>query len=428
MAVPSRPWSATSPPSAPAAPRPRSWSASRSSTTARSTPLNQLASISVPEPHQIVIQPWDRGVLGAIEKAIQKSDIGLMPNVDGTVVRLNIPPLTEERRSDLVKVVHKRMEEARVEIRNHRRDGPDDLRKQEKDGEHRRRRGAPRAGAHREADPPLDRRGRPRRQGQGAGDHGGLGDRAPSAGHTEHRTTAAGRRSGDGRRSPATSRSSWTATAAGRASGACPRRRATPRASRPSGPSWSAPSAAGRRGALDLRLQPRELGARQRRGRDALRACSTPPSATRPRDLVRAGRRASGCWVALDELPRADPCVHRGGARGDRGRHAHDPQRRVQLLRPDRDRGRRPALHPGRHARPTTSTRRPSPRGCTRRTCRTSDLLIRTGGDQRISNFLLWQAAYAELYFCDRYWPDFDPTEFDAALAEYARRSRRFGR
>ena len=56
------------------------------------------------------------------------------------------------------------------------------------------------------------------------------------------------------------------------------------------------------------------------------------------------------------------------------------------------------------------------------------DLLIRTGGDQRISNFLLWQAAYAELYFCDRYWPDFDPAAFDAALAEYARRSRRFGR
>ena len=56
------------------------------------------------------------------------------------------------------------------------------------------------------------------------------------------------------------------------------------------------------------------------------------------------------------------------------------------------------------------------------------DLLIRTGGDQRVSNFLLWQAAYAELYFCDRYWPDFDPAAFDAALAEYARRSRRFGR
>src|SRR5580765_4501766 len=99
------------------------------------TPLNQLASISVPEAHQIVIQPWDRSVLGAIEKAILKSDIGLTPNVDGTVVRLNIPQLTEERRRDLVKVVHKRMEEARVEIRNLRREASDALKKAERDGE-----------------------------------------------------------------------------------------------------------------------------------------------------------------------------------------------------------------------------------------------------------------------------------------------------
>jgi ribosome recycling factor len=99
------------------------------------TPLNQLASISVPEAHQIVIQPWDRSVLGAIEKAIQKSEIGLMPNVDGAVVRLNIPPLTEERRKDLVKVVHRRMEDARVEIRNHRRDSTEETRRQEREGE-----------------------------------------------------------------------------------------------------------------------------------------------------------------------------------------------------------------------------------------------------------------------------------------------------
>jgi ribosome recycling factor len=98
------------------------------------TPLNQLAGISVPESHQIVIQPWDRSVLTAIEKAIIKSDIGLVPNVDGTVVRLNIPQLTEERRKDLVRVVHKRMEEARVEIRNLRREAADALKKEERDG------------------------------------------------------------------------------------------------------------------------------------------------------------------------------------------------------------------------------------------------------------------------------------------------------
>ena len=99
------------------------------------TPLNQLAGISVPEAHQIVFQPWDRAVLGAIEKAIIKSDIGLNPQVDGTVVRLNIPPLTEERRKDIVRVVHKRMEEARVEIRNLRREAADALKREEREGE-----------------------------------------------------------------------------------------------------------------------------------------------------------------------------------------------------------------------------------------------------------------------------------------------------
>jgi len=99
------------------------------------TPLNQLAGISVPEPHQIVIQPWDRSALGAIERAIIKSDLGLTPNVDGNVVRLNIPTLTEERRHDLVRQVHKRMEEARVEIRNLRREAHEALKRQERDGE-----------------------------------------------------------------------------------------------------------------------------------------------------------------------------------------------------------------------------------------------------------------------------------------------------
>ena len=98
------------------------------------TPLNQLAGISVPEPHMIVIQPWDRGVLGAIEKAIQRSEVGLVPNVDGTVVRLAIPPLSEERRRELVRVVHKRMEEARVEVRQLRREAAEEIRREERDG------------------------------------------------------------------------------------------------------------------------------------------------------------------------------------------------------------------------------------------------------------------------------------------------------
>jgi ribosome recycling factor len=99
------------------------------------TPLNQVAGISTPDPHLIVIQPWDRSVLSAIEKAITKSDIGLVPNVDGTVVRLNVPPLTEERRKEMVKQVHRRAEDARVEVRNHRREAADVLKKALRDGD-----------------------------------------------------------------------------------------------------------------------------------------------------------------------------------------------------------------------------------------------------------------------------------------------------
>ncbi|HET9879720.1 MAG TPA: ribosome recycling factor [Candidatus Limnocylindria bacterium] len=98
------------------------------------TPLNQIAGISTPDPHLIVIQPWDRSVLGAIERALTKSDIGLVPNVDGTVVRLNVPPLTEERRREMVKQVRKRAEEARVEVRHHRREAADTLKKEMRDG------------------------------------------------------------------------------------------------------------------------------------------------------------------------------------------------------------------------------------------------------------------------------------------------------
>lgn len=100
-----------------------------------STPLNQVAGISTPDAHLIVIQPWDRSVLPAIEKAITRSDIGLVPNVDGTVVRLNVPPLTEERRREMVKQVHRRAEEARVEVRNHRREAADVLKRALRAGE-----------------------------------------------------------------------------------------------------------------------------------------------------------------------------------------------------------------------------------------------------------------------------------------------------
>ncbi len=92
------------------------------------TPLMQLASISVPESRMLMIRPFDASTLRNIERAIQASDLGLTPNNDGKVIRLNLPPLTEERRHDLVRLVHTRLEEARVAVRNVRRDGIKDLR------------------------------------------------------------------------------------------------------------------------------------------------------------------------------------------------------------------------------------------------------------------------------------------------------------
>ncbi|MBM3166408.1 MAG: ribosome recycling factor [Chloroflexi bacterium] len=96
------------------------------------TPLNQVASISVPEAKILLIQPWDRTIARNVEKAILKSDLGLNPTSDGNVVRIVIPPLTEERRKELIRVVHKRLEEARVALRNIRRDGIEKLRQAEK--------------------------------------------------------------------------------------------------------------------------------------------------------------------------------------------------------------------------------------------------------------------------------------------------------
>ena len=100
-----------------------------------STPLLQLANIKAPEPQLLVIEPWDRTAMSAIEKAILASDLGLNPSNDGMVIRLPFPPLTEERRKDLVKLCKGYAEEARVGIRNIRRDANDRLKRLEKDGE-----------------------------------------------------------------------------------------------------------------------------------------------------------------------------------------------------------------------------------------------------------------------------------------------------
>jgi len=97
------------------------------------TPLMQLASINVPEPRQLLIRPFDAATLRAIERAIQASDLGLNPNNDGKAIRLNLPPLTEERRRDLVRLVHSRLEEARIAVRNVRRDIIKEMREYEQE-------------------------------------------------------------------------------------------------------------------------------------------------------------------------------------------------------------------------------------------------------------------------------------------------------
>ena len=99
------------------------------------TPVAQVGSISSPEPRMLVIQPWDASVLAEIEKAINKSDIGISPQNDGKVIRLSFPPLNEERRRELVKTVKKYAEEAKVQVRNVRRDAIESYKKQKKDGE-----------------------------------------------------------------------------------------------------------------------------------------------------------------------------------------------------------------------------------------------------------------------------------------------------
>jgi len=99
------------------------------------TPLNQMASLSIPESRLIIVQPWDVSVIKDIEKAILKSDLGLTPSNDGKLIRISIPPLTEERRKELVKVIYKKSEEYRVAVRNIRRDSNELLKGLKKDGE-----------------------------------------------------------------------------------------------------------------------------------------------------------------------------------------------------------------------------------------------------------------------------------------------------
>ena len=141
-------------------------------------------------------------------------------------------------------------------------------------------------------------------------------------------------------------------------------------------------------------------------------------AAGRPRPAPRPARRA----------PRGDASLDRRGARRDRRRRAAAAQHRVQLRRPDGARRRRSGGLARAASRPSQIDEDADQCRALHRRPADPDLVIRTGGEQRLSNFLIWQSAYAEFYFCDLLWPDFGPDAFDAALMEFARRHRRFGR
>ncbi|WP_420129506.1 ribosome recycling factor [Longimicrobium sp.] len=96
-------------------------------------PLNQVGTVSAPEPRMLTVQPWDKSMLKAIEKSLRESDLGLNPSNDGSIIRIPIPPLTEERRKEFVKMLHKLTEEARVAVRNVRRDANDEVKQSQKD-------------------------------------------------------------------------------------------------------------------------------------------------------------------------------------------------------------------------------------------------------------------------------------------------------
>ena len=361
-----------------------------------------------------------RRPIKAIEKAILESDLGLTPSNDGKIIRLPIPPLTEERRKELVKVVRRYAEEGRVAVRNIRRDVMQHLEELVKQRRGRRRRGAPRRGAAAEAHRRARRRDRRAAEAQGSRDHGGVGallrlllrtvstTARRAGGRRGRRAARPHRRDHHGRQRPLGDRRaacrSPTATAPARA-----RCRRTVEAAIDLGidelavyafstENWARPRRRGRGADGDLRRDDRPRAPRPR----ASRACGCASSAAAtasPADLqeqmgelerTTAHLDTLDLWIAFDYGGRAElveaarRCVEDGlrPRRGRRGRARGAPLR-------------------ARDARDPTS-------------------LIRTSGEQRISNFLLWQTAYAELVFTDTLWPDFGADELRAALDEYA--------
>ena len=393
------------------------------------TPLKQLGTINAPEPRMLTIQVWDRALSRAIEKAIQRSDLGLNPAIDGQLIRLPIPPLTEHRRKDLVKLVHNKTEESRVAVRNVRRHAHDELRKAEKDGQvsqddlkrheeelqktHRpahRRPSTARRSERRRSFLRSERCRRCRRLRAGLlAEH--LGDLiSPLSGGRVPRHVAV-IMDGNGR----WAKQRGLPRAAGHRAGTENIRRVIERFA---DHGVQLPHA--------LRLQHRELEPAPARS-----AHAHPPAPLLP--------PPRGRQPAQERRPAPPPRPHRNAARlapaaGQQTRSSctaattgmvlnicfsyggrDDILLAVQEIVRRRGRGRR-------RQRGSSSPPISPPAACP-----TPTFSSAPAGDQRISNFLLWQCAYAELYFTDTFWPDFGREDIDIALADYGRRKRKFG-
>ena len=386
------------------------------------TPLNQLASISVPEPRVLMIQPWDSSALADVERSILKSDLGLVPNNDGTVIRINIPTPTEERRRELVRVVGQKVEEAHVAVRNIRRDTLGRLRDMEKDKSLSKDDGKRGPGPASTADRQVHRPdGRPPHREGGRGD-GGL-TQASSRQATPSRVVGAG------------------AEAAG---DAVPRHVAI---IMDGNGRWASE-----------RTQPRSEG--HRAGVENIRrilrrfvhhgveyitlfAFSTE-NWDRPDDEVQVLME-----LLTEAIERETQPLHEEGVRikhiGRLDRLSTALQnaiaRSVELTKDNDVLTLSVAFNYGGRAEIVDAVRAIAAAGLASseiseevfqqylytRGLPDVDLIIRTAGEMRLSNFLLWQTHYAEYYSTPVFWPGFDEAEVTKALAAYGRRQRRYG-
>ena len=358
------------------------------------TPLKQLATINAPEARLLTVQPYDKSSIKAIERAILESDIGLTPNNDGAIIRLQIPELTEERRKELVKVVRGIAEEGRVAIRNIRRDVMHDLRELRdageagQDDEHRAEDAAP------EAHEREDRRARRDPQGQGRRDPRGVTPRGASyvAIITDGNGRWASQRDlpvADGHRAGADAVKARLRDAVDLGI-----KELTVYSF--STENWSRPDE--EVGALMAMFSERILGETPELDEEGVRMRFLGRREGVSPELLEQMRWAEELTAANDTITLYVAFNYGGraeildAARTFTG--STEEEFRAHLYAPE--------MHD-------------------------PDLIIRTSGEQRLSNYLMWQSAYSELHFTEVLWPDFSRADLEFALAEFDARKRRFG-